>query len=186
MMQTRVYYYYFTERVSLFVWLLFQITLCIKHEAVIVFFFFFVITTMNFRKKSTKRNSILPHLPKAETMPNAQISEPPMMPGQKTLPSADWKNDGHGQQLVRTGKQGVPWTDRQSKVQLDSDLEPPPVFTATPSRGLTLRQPTKSQRHVFRMESGIDPVVLLTTRLETWRTALKNLVISKIIIIIKF
>ncbi|CEJ02889.1 hypothetical protein RMCBS344292_16882 [Rhizopus microsporus] len=131
---------------------------------------------MNFRRKSTKRNSILPHLPKAETMPNAQISEPPMMPGQKTLPSDDWKNDGHGQQLVRTGKQGVPWTDRQSKVQLDSDLEPPPVFTATPSRGLTLRQPTKSQRHVFRMESGIDPVVLLTTRLETWRTALKNLV----------
>ncbi|KAG1460871.1 hypothetical protein G6F56_005846 [Rhizopus delemar] len=124
-----------------------------------------------YSKRSKSRNSVLPHLPKAEAMPNIQISNAPLMPGKKTLPSADWKNDG---QIVR---QGVPWTDRQSKVQLDSELEPPPMFTATPSKTVALRRTQKNQSHAYRMDSGIDPVIILINRLETWRLALKNLTI---------
>ncbi|KAG1301647.1 hypothetical protein G6F64_011615 [Rhizopus arrhizus] len=123
-------------------------------------------------KRNKSRNAVLPHLPKAEAMPNIQISNTPMMPGKKTLPPTDWKNDQEN--AVVPAKQGVPWTDRQSKIQFDSELEPPPMFTATPSRTMTLRR--TGQNHAYRMNSGIDPVVLLTSRLETWRLALKNLV----------
>ncbi|KAI9250267.1 hypothetical protein BY458DRAFT_536312 [Sporodiniella umbellata] len=103
-------------------------------------------------------------------MPSTQISNAPLMPGKKTLPSTDWKNNG---QIVR---HGVPWTDRQSKVQLDSETEPPPMFTATPSKAVAFSRVQKSQSHAYRMDGGIDPVRLLLSRLETWRLALKNLI----------
>lgn len=143
-------------------------------------------------KKQTKP-SVLPHLPKGMGMPQIKVdnSHEVLLPGQKTLPStADWKNTEqqlvpgiqHGQQVVRkqstVSKQGIPWTDRQSKVQVDSQNEPPPMFTATPRKAInfTNLKESKTQKHVYRMESGIDPVVLLTSRLESWRLAIKNLV----------
>lgn len=127
-------------------------------------------------------------------MPEIQVSNHSdlMMPGQKALPSASWKNsDGNGQnqqQLVpasdpginrrlSVAKQGVPWTDRQSKLQIDASSEPPPMFTAAPKK-MAIRHPreSKSSKHIYRMDNGIDPVVLLTSRLEAWRLAIKNLV----------
>lgn len=142
--------------------------------------------------------SVLPHLPKGMGMPQTKrvdSSHEVLLPGQKTLPSADWKNSdaqqqqlvpgiqhGGGQQMVRQqstiSKQGIPWTDRQSKVQIDARNEPPPMFTAAPRKNLTFSsfKENKTQKQVYRMESGIDPVDLLTSRLESWRLAIKNLV----------
>ena len=138
-------------------------------------------------KKQT--SSVLPHLPKGMGMSQMAVSgsNDILMPGQKTLPaSSEWKN-GDAQSLVpgmqttrkpSIAKQGVPWTDRQSKVQIDANNEAPPMFAAAPRRTAALIHPreSKAQKHVYRMESGIDPVVLLTTRLESWRLAVKNLV----------
>jgi len=127
-------------------------------------------------------------------MPEIQVSNNNdlMMPGQKALPSANWRssdeNGQNQQQLVPSSdpginrrlsvaRQGVPWTDRQSKLQIDSSSEPPPMFTAAPKK-MSIRHPreSKSSKHIYRMDNGIDPVILLTTRLEAWRLAIKNLV----------
>jgi hypothetical protein len=146
-----------------------------------------------------KKSSVLPHLTKGISHPDIQVSQP-MMPGQKSLPSDDWhQQDGqqlgdvNNQQLVpqqqsndqemvqrkpSIAKQGVPWTDRQSKIQMESTQEPPPMFAAQSKRTVSILHPkeSSSQKHVYRMESGIDPVVLLSSRLECWRLAIKNLV----------
>ncbi|KAI8378884.1 hypothetical protein EDC96DRAFT_473810 [Choanephora cucurbitarum] len=109
-----------------------------------------------------------------------------MMPGQKSLPSDDWKNN----QLVpssqnnnavarrsSTQRHGMPLTERHSKYQMDSEQEPPPMFTAQPNK-MSIRRAREGQRqkHIYRVDNGIDPVVLLTDRLEVWRNAIKNLV----------
>lgn len=143
-------------------------------------------------KKQT--TSSLPHLPHSIAMPQVQVTgEKPRMPGQKSLPSADWKNT-ENQQLVPgmdtsrrnrkvVVKQGVPCTSRPSKNPLPANVEPPPMFSSHPSTVAALRSATesKTQKQMHRMEGGIDPVVLLTTRLESWRLAIKNLVINSII-----
>ncbi|KAK4509958.1 ribosomal 40S subunit protein S1B [Mucor velutinosus] len=149
---------------------------------------------MSNRRQQQQQANVLPHLSKGIAMPEIQVSNHNdlMMPGQKALPSADWKNsDEHGQnqqQLVpasdpgpnrrlSAARQGVPWTDRQSKLQIDSSNEPPPMFTAAPKK-MSIRHPRESMssKHIYRMDNGIDPVILLTSRLEAWRLAIKNLV----------
>jgi hypothetical protein len=144
---------------------------------------------VRYNKQTT--SAILPHLPKGMGMPQIKVSpsEDVLLPGQKTLPPAEWK-DGDQQQLVpgaqqqvvrkpSIARQGVPWTDRQSKIQVDNNQnEPPPMFSAAPRKSLAIRYPreSKSQKHVYRMDSGIDPVILLSNRLDSWRLAIKNLV----------
>ncbi|KAI8641388.1 hypothetical protein BD408DRAFT_418198 [Parasitella parasitica] len=144
--------------------------------------------------RKQQQANVLPHLPKGIAMPEVQVtnSNELMMPGQKSLPSIDWRNsDENGQnqqQLVPSSdpginrrlsvaKQGVPWTDRQSKLQIDSSSEPPPMFSAAPKR-MAIRHPreSRSSKQIYRMDNGIDPVILLTSRLESWRLAIKNLV----------
>lgn len=146
-----------------------------------------------------KKSSVLPHLPKEISHPDIQVTQP-MMPGQKNLPSDDWRNQQgdqeaptNNQQLVpqqqnsqlvqrkpSIAKQGVPWTDRQSKIQMETSTseQPPPMFSAVPKKSVVILHPRESasQKHVYRMESGIDPVVLLSSRLESWRLAVKSLV----------
>lgn len=153
----------------------------------------FVYTVIMSNRRQQQAN-VLPHLSKGISMPEIQVSNNNdlMMPGQKALPSANWRssdeNGQNQQQLVPSSdpgtnrrlsvaRQGVPWTDRQSKLQIDSSSEPPPMFTAAPKK-MSIRHPreSKSSKHIYRMDNGIDPVVLLTTRLEAWRLAIKNLV----------
>jgi hypothetical protein len=141
-----------------------------------------------------QQSSVLPHLPKGIAMPNIQVPNQNelMMPGQKSLPPANWKNSDENSQNQRqlvpssdpgtsrslsVARQGVPWTDRQSKLQIDSSSEPPPLFTAVPKK-MAIRHPreTKSSKQIYRMDNGIDPVILLTSRLESWRLAIKSLV----------
>ncbi|GAN07260.1 cytoplasm protein [Mucor ambiguus] len=141
-----------------------------------------------------QQTNVLPHLSKGIAMPEIQVSNHSdlMMPGQKALPSSNWKNSDESgqnqQQLVpasdpgvnrrlSVARQGVPWTDRQSKLQIDSSSEPPPMFTAAPKK-MSIRHPreSKSAKHIYRMDNGIDPVILLTSRLEAWRLAIKNMV----------
>ncbi|KAG2236706.1 hypothetical protein BDF21DRAFT_451206 [Thamnidium elegans] len=135
-------------------------------------------------------SSALPHLPHGMAMPQIQVTgDKPMMPGQKSLPPADWKNNENNQLVPgmdsnvsrhksSISKQGIPWTDRTSKLQLSSDAEPPPVFSSTPSAAAVIRtaRESKTQKQIQRMNGGINPVDLLTTRLESWRLAIKNLV----------
>lgn len=138
-------------------------------------------------KKQT--TSALPHLTHGIAMPQVQVTgDKPMMPGQKSLPSADWKNSENQQMVPGMDtstrskkiviKQGVPCTSRPSRNPLPPNVEPPPVFSSQPSTVAIIRSATESrtQKQMHRMEGGIDPVVLLTTRLESWRLAIKNLV----------
>ncbi|KAI8074254.1 uncharacterized protein B0P05DRAFT_473073 [Gilbertella persicaria] len=109
-----------------------------------------------------------------------------MMPGQKTLPSDDWKDQN--KQLVPSTssnsvarrpsqRHGMPWTDRQSKLQIDNNAEPPPTFTAAPKKiSIKHVRDNKHQKYIQRMDNGIDPVVLLTDRMESWHSAIKSLV----------
>ena len=137
------------------------------------------------RKKQTTP-SVLPHLPKGVAIPEVQLdgNQDLMMPGQKSLPSDDWKNN----QLVpssqnnnavarrsSTQRHGMPLTERHSKYQMDSEQEPPPMFTAQPNK-MSIRRAREGQRqkYIYRMDNGIDPVVLLTDRLEVWRNAIKK------------
>ncbi|KAF7723516.1 hypothetical protein EC973_001891 [Apophysomyces ossiformis] len=129
----------------------------------------------------------LPHLPKGMAMPEVQVSSPMAMPG-KPLPR--WENEGNqlavpgmeqtgGQREHSSGlAQGMPWFGHESKIELEPGLDPPPVFSAQPKRQLTTltRRGTKVQRQLYRMESGINPVLLLTERLKAWRLAIKSLV----------
>lgn len=148
--------------------------------------------------KKQQTSSVLPHLPHGMNMPHTQITrDRPMMPGQKALPSDDWKNTENNQlvpgidrnvsrQRSTVSRQGIPWTDRTSNLQLTSNAEPPPIFSSTPSKISALRnaRESKTQKKIQRMDSGIDPVELLITRLESWRLAIKNLVLSKLFFLV--
>ncbi|KAI9362188.1 hypothetical protein BD770DRAFT_440876 [Pilaira anomala] len=140
--------------------------------------------------KKQQTSSVLPHLPHGMNMPHTQITrDRPMMPGQKALPSDDWKNTENNQlvpgidrnvsrQRSVVSRHGIPWTDRTPNLQLTTNAEPPPIFSSTPSKISALRnaRESKTQKQIQRMDSGIDPVELLITRLESWRLAIKNLV----------
>jgi hypothetical protein len=138
-------------------------------------------------RRKQQQASVLPHLPKGASLPEIRVSNDKLiMPGQKSLPP-DWRSNESNQQLQQyvpgadpgrtsMSRQGIPWTDRQSKLQMDSESEPPPLFSAAP-RKVTLRhRETKSQKNIYSIDSGIDPVSLLTSRLDSWRLAVKNLV----------
>lgn len=134
-------------------------------------------------------HTALPHLPAGMSMPQINVGEQPVMPGVKTLPAVEWKDDNSSQvvpqadpgsqtvvQRRASSRQGLPVTERTST--LGPDVEPPPMFSAKPNKAASViytREP-KSQKQVYRMESGIDPVTLLSGRLESWRLAIKNLV----------
>ncbi|KAG0174457.1 hypothetical protein DFQ28_006473 [Apophysomyces sp. BC1034] len=110
------------------------------------------------------------------------------MPG-KPLPT--WENEPNQLAIPgmeRMGEQreqqsglalGMPWFAHESKIELEPGLDPPPVFSAQPKRqltALTRHRGSKMQQQMYRMESGIDPVLLLTDRLKSWRMAIKSLV----------
>lgn len=141
-------------------------------------------------RRKQRQPSVLPHLPKGAALPEVRVTNDNlMMPGQKALPP-DWRSNESNQQLQQyvpgidhgtsrrstVGRQGIPWTDRQTKMQMESDSEPPPLFSATPKKISLRKRESKAQKNIYSMNSGIDPVTLLTTRLEIWRLAIKNLV----------
>lgn len=145
-------------------------------------------------RRKQQQASVLPHLPKGVSLPEIRVTDDNLiMPGQKNLPP-DWRSNESNQQLQQyvpgiehgtsrrasVGRQGIPWTDRQSKVQMDSETEPPPLFSATPRKVNLRRRDTKSQKNIYSMNSGIDPVTLLVSRLDSWRLAIKNLVMFAI------
>ncbi|KAI8981666.1 hypothetical protein BDF20DRAFT_862594 [Mycotypha africana] len=148
---------------------------------------------------SQQTHAVLPHLPKGMAMPNVQVthhSRSLMMPGQKALPAADWRNDNNDEnqqgQLVPLNqsnrvddssnrmvatKQGLPWTDRQDNLNLEPGQDPPPTFSAQPRRLSTLRHPGNAKtKQIYRMDNCLHPVDILCTRLESWRIAIKNMV----------
>lgn len=77
------------------------------------------------------------------------------------------------QQLLQQPQGAV--QQRESKALVEP--EPAPLFLAHPSRNFSLsRRESKIQRQVYRMDTGINPVDILTDRLEAWRMSIKNLV----------
>lgn len=143
-------------------------------------------------KRTSSKSRALPHLTtKGVSIPDVQVSATDselLMPGQKPLPDADWRSENENeQQLVPTNqsntvtrrlsvqKQGLPWSGRGN---YDEHAEPPPMFSAKPSRNTSIRHVRESnaQKQVYRMDGGVDPVSLLSSRLEAWRLAIKAMV----------
>jgi hypothetical protein len=155
--------------------------------------FFFISTFFMFskdifsrHKRTSSKSRALPHLStKGVSIPEVQMtSDELVMPGQKPLP--DWKSENESQQqLVPSNqsnlrrlsvqKQGLP---RSGRGNYDDHAEPPPMFSANPSRKTSIRHVRESnaQKQVYRMDSGVDPVGLLSSRLEAWRLAIKAMV----------
>ncbi|KAI9472075.1 MAG: hypothetical protein EXX96DRAFT_489589, partial [Benjaminiella poitrasii] len=110
------------------------------------------------------------------------------MPGKKNLDSSADGTEIGQQQLVpaadpgtrrrlSVARQGLPWTERQNKIQVDDETEPPPMFTAAPKKmNIRHSRESKSQKQMYRMENGINPVNVLCGRLEAWRLAIKDMV----------
>lgn len=141
-------------------------------------------------KQQQQKPKALPHLSsKGLAIPDVQVQSKHheiAMPGQKPLPNADWKEQqlvpsaqgnrggGANNRRLSVQRQGLPWTERGN---FENHPEPPPMFSATPSKKATIKHVRESnaQKQVYRMDGGLDPVTLLTGRLESWRLAIKSI-----------
>jgi hypothetical protein len=142
---------------------------------------------MVFNKKQEKPKA-LPHLSSKSgvAIPDVQVPNQHheiAMPGQKPLPNTDWKEQQlvpstQGNRKLSVQKQGLPWTERGN---YENHPQPPPMFSATPSKKSTLihARESNTQKQVYRMHGGLDPVTILTSRLECWRLALKSVVSTR-------
>ncbi|KAI8878487.1 hypothetical protein K501DRAFT_148436, partial [Backusella circina FSU 941] len=73
--------------------------------------------------------------------------------------------------------QGIPMNERASQQQQLVAMNPPPMFSAQPKRIPSLRRSSPGiHKDVHRLESGIDPVGVMSNRLEAWRFAIKDMV----------
>jgi hypothetical protein len=145
-------------------------------KCLILFFFFLENNIIYFITMMQPQNA-LPHLPHGMTIPQVQVSATtePMMPGQNMLEYGESIMDNQSYQMTqRRPSQGIPRYEQDQQVVL---MKPPPMFTAQPKRMVSLRSPSaRAQKDVHRMESGIDPVGVMSSRLESWRLAVKDLV----------
>jgi hypothetical protein len=135
----------------------------------IPFFFLFKEQHYLFYTMMQPQNA-LPHLPHGMTIPQVQISATtePIMPGQNMLEYGESTMDNQSYQMTQR---------RSSQDQQMVLMKPPPMFTAQPKLMTSFRSPNaRAQRDVHRQESGIDPVGVMSSRLESWRLAVKDLV----------
>jgi hypothetical protein len=127
-----------------------------------------------------------------KTQEPSGIITPPLSPINGSLASS---HPTRQSLRISTGQTGLPWLARDADGDTFSSSQnnnsassnnsahgptsPPPKFSAHPRTSSILRFPThkrKIQKHIYKMNDGLDPVKVLCKRLLCWRSCVKYLV----------
>lgn len=159
-----------------------------------------MVTTIPQQDINTCQNKIIPITEKTEHMQplppqHGSMMTPPMSPV-NTLPGT-----ANSSLKITAGQTGLPWLSRDAEgpypaQHLPKEMSPiqtdtgnhhcsmqaaslPPKFMARPQTSSIIRFPTRKrslQKHIYRMEDGLDPIRALCHRLTSWQVSVKYLV----------